>query len=156
MLKTKSPFASRFSPDVTSIVSEKSLKNRLKLNSLFNTRLKTEFRSSTYFLHLRDREWFSTYQQHLFVGPNSFLMVVCYDQLNPTHIFSFTENVAISRPFSPCVSGDPMAHVCPLWNYYWILRGGTWSCIKLRDNSFDVSTACFFMFNMITVFSIQI
>jgi hypothetical protein len=36
---------SRFSPYVTSIVSEKSLKDRFRLISLFSTSLKTEFRS---------------------------------------------------------------------------------------------------------------
>jgi hypothetical protein len=86
------------------------------------------------------------------VWRNRWFMAACYRQLNPEHVFSFTENFAISRPYSPCVSGDPMV---PPWNYWWILGGGTWSYIKLADSSFYVSTACFSMFKMITIFSIQ-
>jgi hypothetical protein len=47
--KAISPFASRFSPDVTSSRTEKSLNDRLTLNSLVNSRLETEFRPSASF-----------------------------------------------------------------------------------------------------------
>jgi hypothetical protein len=48
-VRTKSPFVSRFSTDVTSTDIEKSLNEQLKLTSLTCTRLKTKFHSYALF-----------------------------------------------------------------------------------------------------------
>jgi hypothetical protein len=95
----KSLFVSRFSPDVTASVVQKSLKDKLQLASLACTRLKSKHFSYASF-HVSVAEDDFHLINNIGVWPNGCLIAPYYRRLNADQIYT-AEAAAMSRPPSP-------------------------------------------------------
>jgi hypothetical protein len=95
-VKTKALFVSRFSPDVTSVETENSLKEQLLLKSLVCTRLKTKFSTYASF-HVSVAEEDFPLISNVGVWPDGCLIAPFYGRLYPEQVFSSVNPV----------SGDP-------------------------------------------------
>jgi hypothetical protein len=87
--RSKALFVSRFSPEVTTIDIEESLKEQLSLKRLVCTRLKTKFDIYSYAsFHVLVNEDDSPLVNNIDVWPNGCLIASFFGRLSPDKIYS--------------------------------------------------------------------